>query len=562
MSEISQATFYDAATFFWNGKGSEETYEPFCEVRLIEPYPHKSVEALKLQLKSPDRIQAMKQNASITAWIVDKVLEVTGLNSDIIASNQAIWSKRRWVSIGGAVAGGLVFGLGVLIGLKASAVKGVLFAVAGSQIVLGAAIITGGIGLAILAGGIRRALHAHSELGKSRLSSCAEIATKRQELLKGSLYWAIQAKGAPGMTLSKDHVIAPQECEWLWIQNVRAYTHAHSPRFIDQEGKQNLMLEFARYCPFAYTTRALMTASEADAKQVLIEYLEPVLPAAKSLATQLASITDVYDRYEDTILKNAQKNIQLVEKSRAASLAFIESIFSRQCTSARTLRDAALTSLRPDTSEYTEEQKRAFEARFERQADVKEIRATYASSISNYKNYRTLARIAANAWFDRQVNQEVAKKERDLSANKRDRLAYLELFTPSTQAILDWTVKAIDYFEKDKENNSLYPNHLIDLDSAPEMPFIAPPQAPTLSTAEAPSQPSESDISSWWPTAGQSLTLLAAAGGIATLWNQFSREQESQPSQNTAGAAQETLNEAEENSQQPPSYEDATRQAG
>ena len=63
------------------------------------------------------------------------------------------------------------------------------------------------------------------------------------------------------------------------------------------------------------------------------------------------------------------------------------------------------------------------------------------------------------------------------------------------------------------------------------MPFIAPPKAPKLHTNDAPKQPSESDISSWWPTAGQGLALLAAAGGIATLWSQFNREQEEQVAQ-------------------------------
>lgn len=554
MSEVSQATFYDAINYFWNGRGSEETHEPTCEVRLIDTYPHKSVGELRLQIESPDRIQTVDKGAQKTSWIVDKVLSVTGLNADLITANQAIWSKRRWVSITGAVLGGITSLASVAAGVVGSKAVGVTFGVASSQLIVGGAIVAGVIGLITLVAGCRRAMHASVELDKSRLTACLEIAQKRQKLLEGDLESALEAKGASGMTLSKNHIIAPQECEWLWIQSVRSYAHAHSPRFMDSEAKEKLMLEFARTCPLSHTNRALMTASEAKREQVLLKYLEPVLPAAQSLSSQLESITETYDRYDGAILSNAAKNIKIVNKNRSSSLAFIDSIYIQQSDSAKRIRDNALAPLRPNLRGLTLEQRRAAERNFENRADVRQIRKTYSDSINSYKNIRSLARIAAEAWFDRQIKLEKEKKDRDLAANKAARLAYLQLFTPAIQSVLNWTVKAIDHYETDRENKSIYPNYLLNLGPAPEMPYIAPPQAPNLRTAEAPAQPSESDMSSWWPSAGQGLTLLAAAGGIAALWSQFRREQEQQQAEPAPTRAEGT-----DDLPPPPTYDEAMR---
>jgi hypothetical protein len=541
----------DAFLYLLNSEGSAEPQAPFCEAQVLEKYPSSSLSQTRAALVA-DRIQKIFEQGVQAEWIIDGVVYVKGLSDASLQANREIWAMREltsgivyWssavLSTATAVYG--VFGTALSTALyhlggdaAAGHVASVAFSTFGAQLAspLGMAVAAMFVAAAtVWYIASNRCASSAEGAAQNQRSASLEVAEKRSTLLQpGHLEEAIKERG---------RMIAPIECEWLWMEAVRS-SHAAFTNPIHSTGAQ-LTAEFARKNPFDHMEAALLEKGGVRA------HLRHIAMPYAALSGQIRLAQEKYDQRADTIRKQAQHNREQIIARKRAAQRVVDSVYCSKVSALRAARDEKLRPFQYSVSSRDLDRVREQHRNYENNPAVIRLKDECRQKIAEYDRNRDLAYSAISAWFNPQVAREHSRERSDLAANHGAYLKHIAHYYPSVRSLLTKAVDSIDAYMAGRP---------ISYEVQIELPiFDVLPMAPLL-TDTPPEEPSSDTLSSW-ATAGAGLGLgfflTAAAGAGFYAAYQASRS-------NIDSAINEYEGELPSAPDiPPPSYEEATGEA-
>lgn len=508
-ADIHTGGLRDSLSYLVFGDGEAETFEPFCEASLIQPYPHGSLHDARALLGSAGRIQLVANQARHSTWIVDQAVRVKGWSEEVVRANAVIWSKRLTVAnITWALALVSAIGTSIYTFACSAAVQHVLHGQATqaagatlgvSAAVLLGAVIVGSIALCYLASARSRA--AKVKLEATQKTAAEEVAHFRDLALTRDFYGAIAHRGTPGQ-ITRDGFITPQETEWLWVERIQKESASFDNPTMATGAE--LTLAFTRKNPFDVMDKALEGAS-------LLAVLSSAKATYQPLAAELRQIQQLYDMRARDIRQLAEKNRQLIRERRRAAFNVVDSIYWNKVHAARSERDRALRPHQISTVGLSLAEAKEAERRYNSNPTVIRIKADYHEQVRSYAHYRDLAHTAIYSWFNPQIQKEYEKETTDLKASYETNLRHLSGYYPTVRSLYSWTSRVVSAY------SPVAPFSYVDVVGAtPTLPRVIAPVLPDMQTAVQPEEPSSSEMSAW-ASAGSGLGLgffltCAAAG--------------------------------------------------
>lgn len=567
-SEIGCGGLSDSLKYFISGNGSAETFEPFCETSLVEPYPHNSLQEARELLDIAGRVQLVDSSARCSTWIVDQAIRVKGWSEEVIRANSAIWSKRLMTANIFLVTSAVTTITASVYALFGTEMGTFLFKIIGDPMarrVAWAAFGTLGWNhialLALIVGAAalwslssRRRELAQSQLGETGQTAADSVAAFRDRALRSDFYQAIAHRGAPGR-VTANGFIAPKEAQWLWVERIRQESAAFENP-VEITGAE-LTFAFTRRNPFDVMERALEGSPIAS-------LLSSAQASYQPLASQLRQVQQGYDMRAQSIRDLAEKNRELIRERRRAAFAVVDSIYWNRVDAARIERDRSLQPYLPTSFSLSLEEAREAERRYNSDPCVIAIKTSYLLKTSRYDRNRALAHAAIRGWFNPQIQSEYEREEADLKANYQTNLQHLGGYFPAVRALYSWTARALENPLEDAEAIGMAP-------ALSQLSSISAPVLPDMLTATPPAEPPSSEMRSWADAGsglGLDFFLTCAAAGVgfyaAYKANSATYEQVIADHQNDASAAPPQYEEPVRpppyapGFYAPPSYEEAT----
>lgn len=505
--EINRGGLSDSLSYLFIGDGTTETFEPFCEASLLEPYPHSSLKEAREMLRTAGRVQLVAQRARHSTWIIDQVIRVTGWSNEIVSANSAIWSKRLAVAniayvtssitaIGASLYALVGTDIGVVVtrsfgDAMAQQTASAAFATLGWSHVALVALIVGSAALWYLSS--RRYSLAEMKLSETEKTAAQNVAEFRDRALLVDFYSAIARRATPGRVTS-DCFVAPQETQWLWVERIcQESSKFENPTMATGA---ELTLEFTRINPFDVMDRALEGSPIATA-------LLGAKASYQPLAAQLRQVQKLYDMRAGDIRHLAKKNRELIRERRRAAFNVVDGIYWSRVDAARNERDRALRPYQCTISNLSLDEAREAERRYNSDSRVIAIKSSYQNKVRDYGSYRDLSHAAIRGWFNPQIKKEYEKEEADLRANHETNLSHIGRYYPSVRALYGWTVRSLEV----PQSAGL----------APALTEVVAPSLPTLQTQTQPAEPSSSEMRAWADAGsglGLDLFLTCAAAGV------------------------------------------------